>query len=84
MLRSLSRFRLVHAGMEHILTRSASSEADESKVGAVIICNAVLIAASTLGLIVRLFVRLRYLGGIGLDDAFCAIGWVCWIRRSPD
>jgi hypothetical protein len=34
--------------------------------------------ASTLGLLVRFFVRIRYLNGISWDDAFCAIGWVCY------
>ncbi|KAJ5668719.1 hypothetical protein N7462_009789 [Penicillium macrosclerotiorum] len=48
----------------------------QSRVASIIVCNAVLIAASTVGLLVRLFVRIRYLSGIDLDDVFCAIGWV--------
>jgi hypothetical protein len=66
-----------------ILPRETSAEdsaldASGSKVLAVVVCNIVLIVASTLGLLVRFFVRIRYLNGISWDDAFCAIGWVCY------
>lgn len=55
---------------------AAAVDLHESKVQGVIVCNTVLIVASTLALCVRLFVRLRYLTGIGMDDVFCVIGWV--------
>jgi hypothetical protein len=48
----------------------------ESKVQSIIICNAILIACSGIGMGVRLFVRSRYLSGIGWDDIFCLIGYV--------
>lgn len=54
----------------------ASLSQAETKVPAIIICNVILIVASTLGIIVRIFVRVRYIQ-FGLDDWFCAIGWVC-------
>ncbi|KAJ5179969.1 hypothetical protein N7492_003179 [Penicillium capsulatum] len=65
--------------MASLLSRAdptGSSGTPGSRVSAIIICNTVLIVASTLGLLVRFGVRFRYLGGIGWDDAFCAIGWV--------
>lgn len=68
--------------MAGILPRNASdttSYLQQSRVSSIIVCNAVLIAASSLGLFVRFFVRIRYLAGIDLDDVFCAIGWVCQI-----
>ncbi|CEJ61418.1 hypothetical protein PMG11_09953 [Penicillium brasilianum] len=52
----------------------ASLSQAETKVPAIIICNVILIVASTLGIIVRIFVRVRYIQ-FGLDDWFCAIGW---------
>ncbi|KAJ6038881.1 uncharacterized protein N7446_012695, partial [Penicillium canescens] len=65
-----------------ILLRNASdttSYSQQSRVSSIIVCNAVLIATSSLGLFVRFFVRIRYLAGIDLDDVFCAISWVCQI-----
>lgn len=48
----------------------------ESKVQSIIVCNAILIACSGVGIGVRLFVRSRFLSGIGWDDIFCLIGYV--------
>ncbi|KAJ5106235.1 hypothetical protein N7456_002910 [Penicillium angulare] len=54
----------------------SSVNLNESQIPNIIICNAVLIVASTLALGVRLLVRIRWLTGIGMDDVFCVIGWV--------
>ncbi|KAJ5937121.1 hypothetical protein N7466_003571 [Penicillium verhagenii] len=63
-----------------IWSRATSSDSsvdlNESKVPSIIICNTVLIVASTIALAVRLLVRTRYLSGIAMDDVFCVIGWV--------
>lgn len=59
------------------------SQAQETKVPAIIICNAILIVASTLGILVRIFVRVRYIH-FGLDDWFCVIGWVCLYYLQHD
>ena len=48
----------------------------ESKVQSIIVCNAILIAFGGVGMGVRLFVRSRFLSGIGWDDIFCLIGYV--------
>lgn len=48
----------------------------ESKVPSIVVCNAILIAFAGLGLAVRLFVRTRFLSGIGWDDIFCAVGYI--------
>ncbi|RAO66578.1 uncharacterized protein BHQ10_002590 [Talaromyces amestolkiae] len=48
----------------------------ESKVQSIIVCNAILIACSGVGIGVRLFVRSRFLSGIGWDDIFCLIGYI--------
>lgn len=54
----------------------APADAHESKIPSIVICNTILIVASTLGTAVRVFVRVRYMN-IGWDDIFCIIGWVC-------
>lgn len=48
----------------------------ESKVQSIIICNAILITFGGVGMGVRLFVRSRFLSGIGWDDILCLIGYV--------
>ncbi|RAL02179.1 uncharacterized protein BO80DRAFT_472839 [Aspergillus ibericus CBS 121593] len=47
-----------------------------SRVPSIIACNTVLLVIATGGLLVRLFVRIRYLTGLSLDDLLCAISWV--------
>ncbi|PYI08053.1 integral membrane protein [Aspergillus sclerotiicarbonarius CBS 121057] len=47
-----------------------------SRVSSIIVCNTVLLIIATSGLLVRLFVRIRYLTGINLDDLLCMISWV--------
>ena len=47
----------------------------ESRVPSIIVCNTVLLVIATGGLLVRLFVRIRYLTGISLDDLLCVISW---------
>ncbi|KAJ5908729.1 hypothetical protein N7495_001411 [Penicillium taxi] len=62
---------------------TTASDSHDSKVLSVILCNGCLIIASTLALFVRLFVRMKYLTGIQLDDVFCVVGWVrCFQERS--
>ncbi|OOF92688.1 hypothetical protein ASPCADRAFT_133080 [Aspergillus carbonarius ITEM 5010] len=48
----------------------------ESRVPSIIVCNTVLLVIATGGLLVRLFVRIRYLTGISLDDLLCVISWI--------
>lgn len=50
-------------------------DTDESRVSSILICNILLIVASTFAVCVRLYVRMRYVS-IGWDDYFCVIGWV--------
>lgn len=59
----------------------APADAQESKIPSIVICNTILIVASTLGTAVRVFVRVRFMN-IGWDDTFCIIGWVCscWLH----
>jgi membrane protein DedA with SNARE-associated domain len=54
----------------------------ESKIKSIIVCNAILIACGGIGMGVRLFVRSRFLSGIGWDDIFCLIGYVR--RAAPE
>ncbi|PYH87453.1 integral membrane protein [Aspergillus ellipticus CBS 707.79] len=63
---------------EAIATDSEPSSVDlsASRVPSIIICNTVLLAIATGGLAVRLFVRIRYLAGINLDDVLCILSWV--------
>ncbi|EED20905.1 integral membrane protein, putative [Talaromyces stipitatus ATCC 10500] len=48
----------------------------QSKVASIIVCNAILISCSGVAMAVRLFVRSRFLSGIGWDDSFCLIGYI--------
>ncbi|KAJ6106140.1 integral membrane protein [Penicillium capsulatum] len=47
---------------------------NESKVASIVICNGILLAISTLGILVRMYVRTRYMK-VDWDDWFCLIGW---------
>ncbi|KAJ5548946.1 hypothetical protein N7513_006180 [Penicillium frequentans] len=48
----------------------------QSRIPEIIACNVVLLAFATGGLLIRLFVRVRYLTGINLDDVVCVTSWV--------
>ncbi|KAE8356192.1 hypothetical protein BDV28DRAFT_165373 [Aspergillus coremiiformis] len=48
----------------------------QSRIPEIIICNTVLLVFATGGLLVRLFVRIRYLTGINIDDLMCVTSWV--------
>ncbi|KAF7592019.1 hypothetical protein BBP40_000800 [Aspergillus hancockii] len=48
----------------------------QSRIPEIILCNTVLLVIATGGLLVRLFVRVRYLTGINLDDLLCITSWV--------
>ncbi|OOQ88501.1 integral membrane protein [Penicillium brasilianum] len=69
----------MEAAMETIGARELSAERKaylaQSRIPEIIICNVVLIVFSTGGMLVRLFVRLRYLTGINLDDMICIASW---------
>lgn len=63
-----------------ILARELSAERiaylAQSRIPGIIACNVVLLVFATGGLLVRLFVRVRYLTGINLDDMVCIASWV--------
>ncbi|KAJ5090213.1 hypothetical protein N7532_008897 [Penicillium argentinense] len=65
---------------ENIWTRELSAERKaylaQSRIPEIIACNVVLLVFATVGLLVRLFVRLRYLTGINIDDVICMASWV--------
>ncbi|GKZ50959.1 hypothetical protein AbraIFM66951_004656 [Aspergillus brasiliensis] len=48
----------------------------QSRIPEIIACNVILIVFSTLGLLVRIFVRIRHLTGINIDDVLCISSWV--------
>lgn len=48
----------------------------QSRIPEIIACNIVLLVFATGGLLIRLFVRVRYLAGINLDDVVCMTSWV--------
>lgn len=48
----------------------------QSRIPDVLACNIILLVFATGGLLVRLFVRVRYLTGINLDDVVCMTSWV--------
>jgi hypothetical protein len=48
----------------------------QSRIPEIIACNVVLLVFATGGLLVRLFVRVRYLTGINVDDMICMASWV--------
>ncbi|KAB8261596.1 integral membrane protein [Aspergillus pseudonomiae] len=66
--------------MEGVWERSLSPERiaflAQSRIPEIIFCNTVLLVIATAGLLVRLFVRIRYLTGINLDDILCVTSWV--------
>ncbi|OJJ37776.1 hypothetical protein ASPWEDRAFT_27129 [Aspergillus wentii DTO 134E9] len=66
--------------MEEVWERSLSPERiaylAQSRIPEIIICNVMLLVIATGGLLVRLFVRFRYLTGINLDDFLCVTSWV--------
>lgn len=72
--------------MEEIWERSLSPERKaylaQSRIPEIIICNVILLAIATAGLAVRLFVRMRYLTGINLDDMLCVVSWACLFGPS--
>jgi hypothetical protein len=55
----------------------------QSRIPEIIACNVVLLVFATGGLLVRLFVRVRYLTGINLDDMVCMASWVRLSLRCP-
>ncbi|KAJ5701434.1 hypothetical protein N7488_008982 [Penicillium malachiteum] len=66
--------------MESIWARELSAERiaylAQSRIPDIIACNVILLIFATGGLVVRLFVRVRYLTGINLDDFICITSWV--------
>lgn len=48
----------------------------QSRIPDIIACNVILLVFATGGLLIRLFVRVRYLTGINLDDIICMTSWV--------
>lgn len=66
--------------MAEVRERSLSPERiaylAQSRIPEIIFCNTALLAIATAGLLVRLFVRIRYLTGINLDDLLCLTSWV--------
>ncbi|RAK98470.1 uncharacterized protein BO80DRAFT_479659 [Aspergillus ibericus CBS 121593] len=66
--------------MEEIWERDLTPERiaylAQSRIPEIIACNTVLIVFATGGLLVRLFVRMRYLTGINLDDLLCLTSWI--------
>ncbi|KAE8310632.1 integral membrane protein [Aspergillus transmontanensis] len=48
----------------------------QSRIPEIIFCNTALLIIATAGLLVRLFVRIRYLTGINLDDLLCVASWI--------
>jgi hypothetical protein len=48
----------------------------QSRIPDIIACNVILLVFATGGLLIRLFVRVRYLTGINLDDMVCMTSWV--------
>lgn len=57
----------------------------QSKVKDIILCNAVLIALATFGVVLRVWVRVRYLNGIDWDDglfSFVSVCGILWIIAS--
>jgi hypothetical protein len=54
----------------------------QSRIPEIIACNVVLLAFATGGLLVRLFVRVRYLTGINIDDVVCMTSWVRYLLDS--
>lgn len=66
--------------MEEIWERDLSPERiaylAQSRIPGIIACNTILLVFATGGLLVRLFVRVRYLTGINLDDVLCITSWV--------
>lgn len=66
--------------MESVWSRDLTPERiaylAQSRIPDVIACNVVLLVFATGGLLVRLFVRLRYLTGINIDDVICMTSWV--------
>ncbi|KAB8245003.1 hypothetical protein BDV35DRAFT_381856 [Aspergillus flavus] len=65
--------------MAEVWERSLSPERiaylAQSRIPEIIFCNTALLAIATAGLLVRLFVRIRYLTGINLDDLLCLTSW---------
>ncbi|RAQ40894.1 integral membrane protein [Aspergillus flavus] len=66
--------------MAEVWERSLSPERiaylAQSRIPEIIFCNTALLAIATAGLLVRLFVRIRYLTGINLDDLLCLTSWI--------
>lgn len=65
----------MEAAVENIWPRELSAERKaflaQSKIPDILACNVILLVFATGGLLVRLFVRLRYLTGISIDDVIC-------------
>ncbi|KAJ6032589.1 hypothetical protein N7540_003321 [Penicillium herquei] len=66
--------------MESIWARDLTAERiaylAQSRIPDIIACNVILLVFATGGLVIRLFVRVRYLTGINLDDVVCITSWV--------
>lgn len=59
-----------------VSSTGGSVDLQASRVSSIIACNTILLVIATGGLLVRLFVRLRYLSGINFDDLLCVVSWV--------
>lgn len=71
--------------MAEVWERSLSPERiaylAQSRIPEIIFCNTALLVIATVGLLVRLFVRIRYLTGINFDDLLCVTSWVGRLLR---
>ncbi|OQD94206.1 hypothetical protein PENSOL_c027G05473 [Penicillium solitum] len=69
----------MEAAVENLWPRELSAERKaflaQSKIPDILVCNVILLVLATGGLLVRLFVRLRYLTGINIDDVICMTSW---------
>ncbi|PWY86680.1 hypothetical protein BO70DRAFT_333076 [Aspergillus heteromorphus CBS 117.55] len=48
----------------------------QSRIPEIIACNCALIVIATAGLLVRIFVRIRYLTGLNFDDVLCITSYI--------
>ena len=61
---------------ERDLTPERIAYLAQTRIPEIIACNVTLLVFATLGLLVRIFVRIRHLTGINFDDVLCITSWV--------
>ncbi|KAE8386308.1 integral membrane protein [Aspergillus alliaceus] len=66
--------------MEEVWKRALTPERiaylAQSRIPEIIVCDTLLLVFATGGLLVRLWVRMRYLAGVNFDDLLCVTSWV--------